>query len=85
MLNTHGLIAVLILAIINAKTAVTENDYYPGKFLSKCSISASLTSLFRTLFYFHLFIYFFFVRRVIYLCSWLVESFVNIRQKTRNK
>lgn len=31
MFNTHGLIAVLILALINAKAAVTENDYYPGK------------------------------------------------------
>lgn len=30
MFNTHGLIAVLILALINAKTAVTENEYYPG-------------------------------------------------------
>lgn len=30
MFHTQGLIAVLILALINAKTAVTENDYYPG-------------------------------------------------------
>lgn len=30
MFNTQGLIAVLLLALINAKTAVTENDYYPG-------------------------------------------------------
>lgn len=30
MFNTQGLIAVLILALINAKTAVTENDYYAG-------------------------------------------------------
>ncbi|XP_031620178.1 uncharacterized protein LOC116338821 [Contarinia nasturtii] len=30
MFNTHGLIAVLILALINAKTAVTKNDNYPG-------------------------------------------------------
>lgn len=34
MFNTHGLTAVLILALINAKTALTENDYYPGKCLS---------------------------------------------------
>lgn len=54
MFNTHGLIAVLILALINAKTAVTENDYYPGKFffIKMCSISASLTFV-RTL---HLFL-----------------------------
>lgn len=31
MFSIQGLIAVLILALINAKTAVTENDYYPGK------------------------------------------------------
>lgn len=40
MNNLHGLIAVLILAVINAKSAVTENEYYPGKWfeLSDCEI-----------------------------------------------
>lgn len=33
MYKLHGLIAVLILALINAKFVLTENDYYPGKCL----------------------------------------------------
>lgn len=33
MNNLHGLIAVLILTVINAKSAVTENEYiYPGTY-----------------------------------------------------
>lgn len=30
MFNSNGLITVLILALINAQFALTENEYFPG-------------------------------------------------------
>lgn len=33
MFNSYGLIAVLILALINAQFALTENEYFPGMYV----------------------------------------------------